>query len=46
MLAKAGKNNLKIAEIPIKTIYEDKYKGTNIIDGIKIIFSMFKWKLT
>ncbi len=45
VLAKAGKNNLKIAEIPIKTIYADKYKGTNIIDGIKIIFNMIKWKL-
>lgn len=45
MLAKAGKNNLKIAEIPIKTIYADKYKGTNIIDGMKIILNMFKWKL-
>ena len=46
ILAKAGKNNLKIAEVPIKTIYADKYKGTNIIDGVKIIFSMLKWKVS
>lgn len=45
MLAKAGKNNLKVAEIPIKTIYEDKYKGTTVIDGIKITLNMLKWKL-
>lgn len=45
MLAKAGKNNLKIGEIPIKTIYQDKYKGTTILDGVKIVLNMFKWKL-
>lgn len=45
ILARAGKNNLKIAEIPIKTIYEDNYKGTTIIDGIKITLNMLKWRL-
>lgn len=36
---------LKYAEIPIKTIYLDKYKGTTPIQGIKILNQMIKWKI-
>ena len=45
MIAKAGKQRLKYVQIPIETIYSDKYKGTTIIDGVKIILNMFWWKL-
>ena len=45
MIAKVGKQKLKYVQIPIRTIYSDKYKGTTIIDGIKIILNMFWWKL-
>lgn len=45
MISRAGKQKLKYVQIPIKTIYSDKYKGTTIIDGIKIVLSMFWWKL-
>ncbi len=44
MIALAGKNKLKCKEIFIKTIYSDKYKGTTIFDGIKIVFSMIWWR--
>jgi len=44
MIANAGKHNLKYKEVPIQTIYADKYKGTTIIDGIKIVLKMFWWK--
>ncbi len=46
MVALAGKKNLKYKEIPIKTIYSDKYKGTTVIDGIRIVLNMIWWKLT
>ena len=26
-------------------LYKDKYKGTTIIDGIKIVLDMFWWKM-
>lgn len=39
-----GKSKVKYKEIPINTIYIDKYKGTTIIDGIKIFMNMLKWK--
>ena len=45
MIARAGKQRLKYVQIPIETIYSDKYKGTTIIDGIKIVLNMIWWKL-
>lgn len=45
MIAKIGKYNLSYAEVPIETIYSDKYKGTTIVDGIKIVFNLLLWKL-
>jgi glycosyltransferase involved in cell wall biosynthesis len=45
MIAKIGKYKLSYKEIPIKTIYSDKYKGTTIIDGIKIVLNLLLWKL-
>jgi len=45
MIANAGKHNLKYNEIPIDTIYKDRYKGTTVLDGIKIVFDMFLWKI-
>ena len=44
MISRAGKQSLKYVQIPIQTIYSDRYKGTTIIDGIKIVLNMFWWK--
>lgn len=46
MIANIGKRRLKYKEIAIKTIYADKYKGTTIIDGIKIVYNLFGWRLS
>lgn len=45
MIANAGKNKLKYVEIPISTIYHDVNKGTNVFNGIKIMFDMLKHKI-
>ena len=45
MIAKIGKYKLSYAEIPIATIYSDKYKGTTVLDGIKIVFNLLIWRL-
>ena len=45
MISRAGKQRLKYVQIPIETIYSDKYKGTTVIDGVKIVMNMFWWKL-
>lgn len=46
MIALVGKKRLKYREITIETIYADKYKGTTVIDGIKIVLNMIWWKIT
>jgi len=45
IIARVGKQRLKYVQIPIQTIYSDKYKGTTVIDGMKIVLSMVWWKL-
>lgn len=45
MITNVGKKGLKYEEIPIQTIYSDKYKGTTVIDGIKIVLKMLFWKI-
>ncbi len=45
MIARAGKQRLKYVQVPIETIYADRYKGTTIIDGVKIVLNMLWWKL-
>lgn len=45
MIANVGKHKLKYKEIPIKTIYSDKYKGTTVLDGVKIVLNMVWWRL-
>jgi glycosyltransferase involved in cell wall biosynthesis len=46
MVANIGKRGLRYREVPIKTIYTDKYKGTTIMDGIKIVCNLFWWRLS
>jgi glycosyltransferase involved in cell wall biosynthesis len=45
MIANASKHDLKYREITIENIYPEKYKGTTIFDGVKIVFSMIWWKI-
>jgi UDP-N-acetylglucosamine---dolichyl-phosphate N-acetylglucosaminyltransferase len=45
IIANAGKHHLKYKEIIIDTIYNDKYKGTSVLDGINIVIKMFVIKL-
>lgn len=46
MIAKAGKAKLKYDEIMIKTIYNDKNKGTTVLDGMKIVRDMIWWRIS
>ncbi len=41
--ARIGVTRLKYAEIPIETIYLDKFKGTTLFDGVKIFVNMMRW---
>ncbi len=46
MIALVGKNNLRYKQIPIETIYVDRYKGTTPLDGISIVMKMLWWRIT
>jgi len=46
IVARTGKNKLKYTEIPIETIYKDKYKGVTIFDAIGILFSIPRWLIS
>ncbi len=45
MTVRAGKYGLKYKEIDIATIYKDRYKGMDMIDGIKLLFNILKWRV-
>jgi len=45
MIANVGKARLKYTQIPVETIYAEKYKGTTIFDGMKIMMNMIFWRL-
>jgi len=45
MIANAAKNRLKYTEEKIDTVYLDSFKGTTVLDGIKIVINIFKYRL-
>ncbi|HDD05204.1 MAG TPA: glycosyltransferase family 2 protein [Candidatus Aenigmarchaeota archaeon] len=45
ILAKAGMSGLKYAEVPIKTIYKERYKGITALDGLKICTKILALRL-
>jgi len=46
MIINAWRNRLRYREIPIQTIYNDNYKGTTVLDGLKIVANMVWWRFT
>lgn len=42
MIQNVGRYRMSYCEIPIETIYLDNNKGTTVLDGIKIFFSVFR----
>ena len=44
MIARAGINRITFVEIPIETVYIDKYKGMSILDAYRVIATIFKWR--
>jgi len=48
MVARLGKaqGKLKYTEIPVSTIYIDKYKGVSMLDAVKILANSLWWKLS
>jgi glycosyltransferase involved in cell wall biosynthesis len=45
MLMRMARNHLRFAEIPIATVYRDRFKGTQPIDGVRILGQLLRWRL-
>ncbi len=45
MVIKTGLNKLKYCEVPVKTVYYDRFKGVTILDALTIFGSVLKWRL-
>ena len=43
MIANVSKHRLKYEQIQIPTLYQDNYKGTTILDGLRIVYYILKW---
>jgi glycosyltransferase involved in cell wall biosynthesis len=46
MVIRTGKNRLNHCEVPVETVYYDKFKGVTIVDALGILFNVFKWRVT
>jgi UDP-N-acetylglucosamine---dolichyl-phosphate N-acetylglucosaminyltransferase len=46
IIARAGNAGLRYTEVPIATVYHDKYKGMTVIDGVAVLWNLFWWRLT
>lgn len=42
MLIHAARRRLRVVEVPIATVYHDRFKGTTVADGIRILGSMLR----
>jgi glycosyltransferase involved in cell wall biosynthesis len=45
MLVRMARHRLRYVEVPIATVYTDRYKGTQPIDGVKILGQLLRMRL-
>jgi UDP-N-acetylglucosamine---dolichyl-phosphate N-acetylglucosaminyltransferase len=45
MLMRMARNHLRFTEVPIATVYRDRHKGTQPIDGVRILGQLLRWRL-
>ena len=43
---KAIENNLTFKELPIKTIFKDKFKGMDVFQGLRLMLNLIFWKIS
>ncbi len=43
IVARVGKNKLKYTEVPIETVYIDKYKGATVLDALGVLLDIPRW---
>ncbi len=46
MVIRTAQLKLRYCEIPIETIYYDKFKGVTILDALSILVNVIKWRIS
>ena len=46
IVSTTGNEKLRYVELSIPTVYHNRYKGTTVIDGMKIVLKMIWWKVS
>jgi glycosyltransferase involved in cell wall biosynthesis len=46
MLVRSHRGGIRWALVPIETVYHDRYKGTGITDGVRILRKLVTWRMT
>lgn len=45
MVVKTAVHKLRHCEVPVETVYYDKFKGVTILDALSVLFSVIKWRI-
>lgn len=45
MVINTGRKGLRYCEVPVETVYYDKFKGVTILDALGILGSVIKWRI-
>lgn len=45
MVIRAGRLRLKHCDVPVQTVYFDKFKGVTIMDAFGILLNVIKWRI-
>ena len=46
IVSTTGRKKLRYVELSIPTVYHNKYKGTTVLDGMKIVLKMVWWRVS
>lgn len=46
MVAKMALHKLKYTQVVVKTVYHDKVKGVTILDAVRILFDVIRWRIS
>ena len=46
MAVRACKQGLTCHEVPIKTVYHDAHKGVTVVDGLRLLWRLVRWRFT
>lgn len=46
MVIRTGRAGLRRCEVPVETVYHDKFKGVTVLDALGILLNVLKWRFS